>query len=37
MSRRHVWLSVFVIGLLAFLPMTGAVAAEKKQEKVGGD
>lgn len=36
MSRRHVWLSVFVIGLLAFLPMTGAVAAEKKQEKVGG-
>jgi len=36
MSRRHLWLSVFVIGLLVFLPVTGAVAAEKKQEKVGG-
>lgn len=36
MSRRHVWLSVFVIGLMAFLPMTGAIATEKKQEKVGG-
>ena len=36
MSRRHLWLSVFVIGLLMFLPVTGAAAAEKKQEKVGG-